>query len=459
MSATAEANLASLLDTAPTARWAEPATRAREAAEALAARGVGRGDRVALLLPNGPDWIAAFYGILRLGAIVVPLNILLAEREVEQRVADAGATLVVREPLRGSGARAAAPVAADDVAVLLYTSGTTGRPKAAELTHSGLAAVARSLVEALGIREDDVLLGVAPLAHVFGMCGVMNAGVVSGAAIAFLDRFSPAAALDLVESERVSVFLGVPTMLGALLEESRATGRAPAIRLAHCGGAPLAPALLAQFAERFSCTVLEGYGLTETAGTVTTHRAGSAVKPGTVGPAAPGVELRLAPDGEVLVRGPGVMRGYRGRPEETAAVLSPDGWFATGDIGTLDQDGYLTLVDRKKDVVLRGGYTVYPRAVEDALYEHPAVASAVAVGVPDERLGEEIAAVVVLREPAEPAELIAFARERLSAYAYPRLVHVVEAVPVGATGKVLRREIDREELRRLLDAQTRSSPT
>ena len=475
MSAAAEASLASLLDAAATVHggrpavlhhgsrttWAELATRAHGAADALAAQGVRPGDCIGLLLPNGVDWIAAFYGILRLGATVVPLNTLLADREIEQRVTDAGAALVVREPLRGDGSRPSAPASGTDVAVLLYTSGTTGRPKGVELTHAGLATVARSLVEALGIREDDVLLGAAPLAHVFGMCGVMNAAVISGAAIAFLDRFTAAAALDLIEAEHVSVVLGVPTMLGALLEESRATGRAPAIRLTHCGGAPLAPGVLARFTERFSCAVLEGYGLTETAGTVTTHRAGAAVKPGTVGPAVPGVEIRLADGdpGEVLVRGPGVMRGYRDRPDETAAVLSPDGWLATGDIGTIDADGYLTLVDRKKDVVLRGGYTVYPRVVEDALLEHPAVVSAVAVGVPDERLGEEVAAVVVVCEPVEPTELVAFARERVAAYAYPRLVHVADTLPVGATGKVLRREIDRDELRRLLDAQTRSRPT
>jgi long-chain acyl-CoA synthetase len=431
--------------------YAELEARAEAAAGALAAQGVRRGDRVGIRLPNSPAWVAAYYGILRLGAVAVPLNVLLRDREVAERVADAGAKVVVdRELPRRGPAPPAAEADAGEVAVLLYTSGTTGRPKGAELTHHGLATVARTLGGLLGVGPEDVVLGAAPLAHVFGMSAALNMTLAAGASVALMERFEPAPALELVERERVSVFLGVPTMCLGLLAAPRAGGDMPRIRVAHCGGAPLPAATLAEFADRFECTVLEGYGLTETAGTVTTHRAGRPVKPGTVGEPIPGLELRLDGDGEVLVRGAGVMRGYWRNASETAAALSADGWLATGDIGSVDEDGYLTLVDRKKDVILRGGYSVYPREVEEALHEHPAVAQAAVVGVPHPELGEEVAALVVARAPVGADDLRGFARERLAGYKYPRLVVLVDELPVGPTGKVLRRAIDRAALAELL---------
>jgi len=365
-----------------------------------------------LPLPNVPESVARFHGALRCGSVVVPLNPLLSEREVEQRRRPF-------EPLPGT-------------AVVLYTSGTTGEPKRVELSHARLRANAEYLAhEALALRQDDVLFGSAPLSHVFGLTACMNASIAAGATLALVPRFDAVAALDTIEREGVTVFMGVPAMLLALLAASDATGRAPRLRLAHCGGAPLPQNTLQAFERRFGATVLEGYGMTEVGGVAATNHAGRARKAGSVGQAAAGYELRLAEDGEVLV----------GTGRE---------WLATGDVGRLDEDGYLFLLDRKKDVILRGGYTVYPREVEEALVEHPLVHEAVVVGVPHPVLGEEVAALVVA-DGCEPGELQAFARERVAAYKYPRVVMLVDELPRGPGGKVLRREIDRDALATLLD--------
>ena len=487
MSASAEAatsaNLATLLDAgrpdAPAlivdgevVTYRELDEGAARFAGLLASRGVRAGDRVGLLLPNIPAFAEAYYGALRLGAIVVPLNMLLVEREIVDRLRHSGASVIVTQPGREHGgiaqvdpadARAAdplvgsTPVNGGDTAVLLYTSGTTGHPKAAELSHAGLMWIATRLGAVLGVTSDDVVFGAAPLSHVFGQSGALNMSIAAGASVALMNRFDAVTALELIEQERVSVFLGVPTMCIALLRASEETGKAPAMRVAHTGGAPLALETLRAFTERFDCSVLEGYGLSETAGTVTSHRVGRPVKLGSVGEPIEGTEVRVGAAtgevGEVLVRGPAVMSGYWNDPEASRAAVTPDGWFATGDVGYLDDDGYLYLVDRKKDIILRAGYTVYPREVEEALYEHPAVREAVVVGVPDETLGEEVAALVVLREGSAPtpAELIAFARERVALYKAPRLVVVMDELPHGPTGKVLRREIDRQILRTRID--------
>ena len=407
---------------------------AARAAGALRERGVRRGDRVALILPNRPAFVAAYHGALRLGAVVVPVNPLMSEREVRERVADAGARLVVTDELDGPELERVEPRAGDDVAVILYSSGTTGTPKRVELTHGGLRTNAEYLaLEALGLREDDVLFGAAPLAHVFGMTGCMNAAIAAGACLALVERFEAESALDLVEGAGVTVFMGVPAMCIALL----ATGRPGAMRIAHVGGAPLPVDTLHAFEERFGATVLEGYGMTEVGGTATTNHADRERKPGSVGTPAAGGEVRIDGDGigEVLLRSPTVMRGH-------------EGWLATGDVGYVDEDGYLFLVDRTKDVILRGGYTVYPREIEELLFAHPQVREAVVVGVPDERVGEEVVALVVPARPScDPAALQAYVRERVAAYKYPRHVLLVDDLPRSATGKILRREIDRDALR------------
>ena len=433
-------------------------------------RGVEAGDRVAVVLPNEPDYVGAYFGALRAGAIVVPLNPLLRRAEIESRVADAGARLLVApagraEELEGVGTELVDPVLAagaepageltdrdpGDIAVLLYTSGTSGGAKGAELTHDGLATNAHFLGrEILGLTPESVLLGSTPLSHVLGQSGVMNAAIACGACVALMPRFDVDGALDLMRRERAGVFLGVPTMCKTLLQATDGMDDVPQLQVAHIGGAPLPPETLRAFAERFRCPVLEGYGMTET-GTVSSNRLGKE-RAGSVGTPAAGIEIRVdAPAGEVgevRVRGGWLMRAYWRRPEETDVVLDADGWFATGDLGYLDGDGYLFLVDRKKDLILRGGYSVYPREVEDVLHDHPAVAEAAVVGVPHEELGEEVVALVVPRPGAacEPEEVRAFVRERVAAYKYPRLVVVVDRLPRGPTGKLLKREIDRGPL-------------
>ena len=420
--------------------YAELEARAARAAGALAGRGVDAGDAVALVLPNRPESVAAFHGVLRLGAVVVPLNPLLSAREVEQRVAHAGARLVDVDELDGPPLEREARSSGDDVAVVLYTSGTTGDPKRVELTQAGLRLAAEYLArEGLGLRPDDVLFGAAPLAHVFGMSACMNAAIAARACLALVPRFDPVVALATIEREGATVFMGVPSMCAALLAASQETGRAPRMRIAHVGGAPLAVELLHAFEARFELTVLEGWGMTECGGTATTNHAGRPRKPGSVGTPASGGQVRIAEDGEVMLRGPTLARGL-------------GDWFATGDVGRLDEDGYLYLIDRKKDVILRGGYSVYPREVEEALYAHPCVREAVVVGVPHDTLGEEVAALVVPTGPdVDPETMKAFVRERVAAYKYPRLVVLVDELPHGPSGKIQRREIDRTSLARRLE--------
>ena len=375
----------------------------------LAEAAVPEAPLLPLPLPNVPESVVRFHGALRHDAVVVPLSPLLSEREVEVR----------RQPFEPS----------PGTAVVLYTSGTTGEPKRVELSHALLRANAEYLArDALALTEDDVLFGSAPLAHVFGMTACMNATLAAGATLALVRRFDAREALETIARDGVTVFMGVPAMLAGLLAASAETGHAPELRLAHCGGAPLPLDTLRAFEERFGCTVLEGYGMTEVGGVAATNHAGRPRKPGSVGQAAAGQELRVAADGEVLVQ----VDGRR---------------IATGDVGRLDNDGYLFLLDRKKDVILRGGYTVYPREVEEALVTHPAVREAVVVGVPHPALGEEVAALVVA-DGCTPDELTAFVRERVAAYKYPRVLAIVDDLPRGPSGKVLRRAINREALAR-----------
>lgn len=402
--------------------YAELDELAARAAGALHAAGVRPGDRVALVVPNTPASVAAYHGALRAGATVVPLNPLLSEREIRQRVATAGARRFEVDELEGDPLETRPR--GDEVAVVLFTSGTTGEPKPVELTQAGLRLAAEYLAhDGLGLREDDVLLGSAPLAHVFGMTGCMNASLAAGSCLRLQPRFDPE------RIDGVTVFMGVPSMCTALLNGARS----PRMRIAHVGGAPLAVETLLAFEERFGATVLEGYGMTEVGGTATTNHAGRERRPGSVGTPACAGEVAVAEDGEVLFRGPTLMRGA-------------DGWFATGDVGRLDDDGYLYLLDRKKDVILRGGYSVYPRELEEVLYAHPAVGETVVVGVPHDELGEEVVALVVAKGACDAEDVKTFVRERVAAYKYPRLVLVVDELPHGPTGKVQRRAIDRAAL-------------
>ncbi len=473
-----------LLDSRPVDyAWLE-ASAARYAG-LLHTEGVRENDRVGIVLPNGPAFVAAYYGTLRLGAVAVPLNPLLRPSELRVRLEHARASVLVAldQPapetlawneaatwVDASRAETAEPVEdivprdGSDTAVILYTSGTTGDAKGAELTHDGFRSKAEFIAgPLLGLTADDVMFGAAPFSHILGQAGIMNPAILVGASVVVMGRFEARAALDVMYRTGTTVLLAVPTMCIALLEASEGASELPPLRVVHAGGASMAPETLRAFAARFGCEVLEGYGITETAGTVTAHRIGQRCKPGSVGTPVDGMELRLLDDrgaevaqgaiGEVVLRGPGLMKGYWENPAATSEALREDGWFATGDMGRLDEDGYLFLVDRKKDMILRAGYSVYPREIEDVLAAHPAILEAVALGVPDDRLGEEVVAMVVPRpgQPCDPAEVREFVRERVAAYKYPRVVVVAEALPHSPSGKVLRREIDREPLRRALD--------
>jgi len=456
----------------------------------LAERGVAPGDRVGLVMPNVPAFPVVFYGALMAGAVVVPMNPLLKEREVQFHLSDSGAKLVyflaaadansgpvpevarsmgidaVAVPPAGpwtasgdtaSGDGAAAGLSArggDDTAVLLYTSGTTGQPKGAELTNRNLASNTATMADVvMRLGPADVIMGCLPLFHVFGLTCGLNAAVRSGACLTLIPRFDPAKALQVVERDYVTIFEGVPTMYAAMLHSpAAATTNMTSLRTCVTGGSAMPAEIMRAFERQFGCEVFEGYGLSETSPVASFNQPTRPRKPGTIGFPIPGCEMRLVDDqgndvadgepGEIAIRGENVMKGYWNRPEATAAAI-PDGWFRTGDIATRDGEGYYTIVDRKKDMIIRGGYNVYPREVEECLYEHPAVAEAAVIGIKDLDLGEEIGAAVALKpgQEADPEELKRFVRDRLAAYKYPRSVWLVDALPKGPTGKILRREV------------------
>ncbi|WP_369053275.1 long-chain-fatty-acid--CoA ligase [Kineococcus terrestris] len=466
--------------------WAAFDDATARAAGLLRAHGVEPGDRVAVSLPNVPQFCVLYYGALRAGAVVVPLNPLLQAREVAHCFADAGVRLALVWRATADAAHAGA-VGVDtrvlvvdpeqdpgedllagaeplrdvhlpdpeDTAVVLYTSGTTGAPKGAELSHRNLLTNALTSQETLiRLQPGETVLGALPLFHAFGQTCALNTAVVAGAAITLLPRFDPAAAFAAVERDRVRCFAGVPTMYGALLHHPGAErADVSSLRLCVSGGASLPVELLHAFEARFGCTVLEGYGLSETSPVASFNHPDAERRPGSIGTPVRGCEMDLraadgspaAPGevGEVVVRGENVMKGYWGNPAATALAVDADGWFRTGDLATRDADGYYRIVDRAKDMINRGGMNVYPREVEEVLYEHPAVAEAAVVAVPDERLGEEVGAAVVLKPGASatPQELQAHVKAVLAAYKYPRHVWLQESLPKGATGKILKREI------------------
>jgi long-chain acyl-CoA synthetase len=455
-------------------------------ADLVRGAGVGPGDRVGLMLPNVPYFPIVYYGILRAGGVVVPMNVMLKEREAGFYLSDSGAKVVFAwneyaEVVRPAAAAAGTQVVlvepgrfdalltevilpgphpdtereADDTAVVLYTSGTTGSPKGAELTHGGLRENAAAVVEMLRLGDEgEVIFGGLPLFHSFGQTSCMNASVTAGATFTLLPRFDPGTALEILERDRVTVFEGVPTMYSALLHHPQrdAFDLSP-LRLCISGGAALPVEVLRQFEAAFGCAVLEGYGLTETSPVASFNQLGQPRKPGSIGTPIPDVEMKVVDDagndvpqgeaGEIVIRGYNVMKGYWNRPDATAEAIDADGWFKTGDIARVDEDGYFFIVDRKKDLVIRGGYNVYPREIEDVVYEHPAVREAAVIGVPHADLGEEVAAVVALVDDADatPEEIRDYVKERVAAYKYPRHVWVVDELPKGPTGKILKRAI------------------
>jgi long-chain acyl-CoA synthetase len=452
-------------------------------------RGLKPGDRVGVMLPNVAEFLVVYYGVLRAGGVVVPMNPLLKVREVAYYLGDSGARLVFAwhvfagEASGGAERADAEAVIVDpasfpdlvsaaepdftvvdradgDTAVILYTSGTTGQPKGAELTHGNLMSnteVCRA--DIVGAGPDDVIFGGLPLFHVFGQTVALNVTVASGACLTLLPRFDAGQALQILADHRVTVFEGVPTMYVALLHHpDRANYGLSALRLCISGGAALPVEVLRGFDEAFGVAVLEGYGLSETSPVASFNHPHRERKPGSIGTPIRGVQMRVVDKdgqevpqgevGEIAVRGPNVMKGYWHRPEATAEVMRGEGkaggeWFHTGDMGRVDEDGYFYIVDRKKDMVIRGGYNVYPREIEEVLYEHPAVAEAAVIGVPHPLHGEEVAAAVTLKPGAAitPEELRDYVKGQVAAYKYPRHVWFVDALPKGPTGKILKREI------------------
>jgi long-chain acyl-CoA synthetase len=456
---------------------------AQRVAAALQDRGVRPGDRVGLVLPNVLSFPIVFYGGLMAGAAVVPMNPLLKAREIEYHLQDSGARLVIAATGAAQAATEAAgrigidavavdpvlpgslmaphsltdPVAreGDDPAVLLYTSGTTGPPKAAQLTHANLTGNARTFAETLlEGSPDDVIMGCLPLFHVFGLTCGLNASVRAEACLTLIPRFDGAKALQVIARDRVTIFEGVPTMFSAMLHQPDPTAHdVSSLRLCVSGGSAMPVEVMRSFEETFGCIVLEGYGLSETSPVASFNHPHAERKPGSIGTPIRGVEMRLVDDdgkdvaagevGEIAIRGENVMKGYWQRPEDTASAIS-DGWFRTGDLARQDEDGYFFIVDRKKEMIIRGGYNVYPREIEEALYEHPAVAEVACVGIKHPDLGEEVGAAVALKPgaSADVDELREFAKARVAAYKYPRYVWLVESLPKGPTGKILRRAVE-----------------
>jgi long-chain acyl-CoA synthetase len=449
----------------------------------LRSKGAEPGDRIGIMLPNLPYFPIAFYGALRAGASVIPLNPLLKGREVGFQLGNAdakvligwhgfadaakagseesGAELVLVEPGEieqqiGAADAVTEVVERDDEddAVILYTSGTTGQPKGARLTHGNLRAATEMILALVEPGPDSVAFGALPLFHVFGLTCGLNTAVRVGGCLTLLPRFEPKKALEILERDKVTTFLGVPTMYAALLHEPGADSvDVSSLDVCVSGGSAMPVEVLRAFEEKFDCKVLEGYGLSETAALGSFNRRDRERKPGSIGVPVDGIEMKLADEdgnevpqgdvGEILMRGPMLMRGYWNRDEATRDAIDEDGWFKTGDLATVDEDGYFFIVDRKKELIIRGGFNVYPREIEEVLYEHPAVREAAVVGIPDERLGEEIGAAVALKdgEQVDTDELRDYVKQQVAAYKYPRQVWLVDELPKGPTGKILKREI------------------
>ena len=449
----------------------------------LKAKGVEPGDRVGVMLPNVPYFPIVYYGILRLGAVVVPMNVLLKKREVGYYLTDPGAKVLFAWHDFAEAATAGAEEAGaelisvkpgefeklvgeaepvteiveredGDTAVILYTSGTTGTPKGAELTHANLARNAEISYELFELAPGAVILGALPLFHSFGQTCGLNTSIKAGGMLTLIPRFDPAKALEIIQRDKVQVFQGVPTMYSAMLNHpDRDDYDVSSLEVCASGGSAMPVEVMKAFEQAFDAKILEGYGLSETSPVASFNHPDRERKPGSIGTPIEGVEMKVVDDdgneveqgepGEIVIRGHNVMKGYWGKAEATEEAIK-DGWFHSGDIATVDSDGYYFIVDRKKDLIIRGGYNVYPREIEEVIYEHPAVREAAVIGVPHEDLGEEVGAAVALKDDSEctEEEIREHCKEQVAAYKYPRKVWFVDELPKGPTGKILKREIE-----------------
>jgi long-chain acyl-CoA synthetase len=479
--------------------YAELDLASNKFASVLQHAGVQPGQKVALMMPNVPQFAVIYYGILKAGGVVVPLNVLLKAPEVHYHLSDSDAVALIawegfaehalpgyvetetcqtlwlvnapgsstdpdvrggrnfnKDMATASPSFEMAQTMPDDTAVILYTSGTTGRPKGAELTHFNMFFNARVSIEFLGINwePNDVVLVALPLFHAFGQSCQLNTTIGVGGTITLMPRFDPVKAYEVIQRDKVTKFSGVPTMFFYLLNHPDRT-KYDLSSLTGCtsGGSAIPVEVLNRWEQLFGFKILEGFGLSETSPTASFNVMFKPSKPGSIGLPVWGVEMRLVDDddkevpagepGELCIRGHNVMKGYYKRPEATAEVMR-NGWFHTGDIATKDTEGYFFIVDRKKDMLLRGGYNVYPREIEEVLYTHAAIAECAVIGVPDPALGEEVKAIVVLKDGASVTEdeLREFTKARLASYKYPRYIEIrTEPLPKNATGKILKREL------------------
>ena len=489
--------------------YAQVNAAANQVANLLVSRGIEPGDKVALSCPNLPYFTIDYVGILKAGATVVPLNELLKGREVAYHLDDSDAKAyfcfqgtpelpigaegkagfdqtdgcehffvitadpAAESPIEGAETMGRAMAQQpptfdtvetddDDTAVILYTSGTTGQPKGAELRHRNMrdnALIGKELFGADAERPDTYLC-VLPLFHSFGQTVIQNGAFAFGGTVVMLPRFEAGAALALMDREEVTFFAGVPTMywglLGALADSQVDVDKiARNLRIAAAGGSALPVEVHKDFEKKFGVTILEGYGLSETSPVASFSIYGQPPRVGSIGVPIPGVEMKLlkpesweeiewTPDaiGEIAIKGHNIMKGYYGRPDATEQAIQ-DGWFRSGDLARRDEDGWYYIVDRSKDMIIRGGFNVYPREVEEVLMTHPDVSLAAVVGVPHESLGEEVKAFVILNPDAKttPEELVEWSRQEMAAYKYPRIVEVTDSLPMTATGKILKREL------------------
>jgi long-chain acyl-CoA synthetase len=472
---------------------------ANQVANGLRANGINQGDRVGMMLPNIPQFPVVYFGILKAGCIAVPMNVLLKAPEVEYYLGDSGSSaffyfdMFAAEAVKGADAvksvkhkiqvplvpGTAAPegavdisdftkdqpatfdtvaTASDDVCLLIYTSGTTGHPKGASLTHFNLFECCHVSTHVFTYEPDeDVILAVLPMFHSFGLSNVVNGCIHGGITMTLLPRFDADKALEIIQRDKVSLFLGVPTMYFAMLNHpERTTYDLSSLRLCVSGGASIPGEVLSAWEKATGTKILEGYGLSETSPSATFNQLEVGTKVGSIGTPIWGVELKIFDEsgkevpqgerGEIVIKGHNIMKGYWGKPEATAEAIK-DGWFYTGDIGYVDEEGFFFIVDRKKEMIIRGGFNVYPREIEEVIYAFPQVAEAAVIGIPDEKFGEEVVAVVAPKpgEEIDVGELQAFVKERVAAYKYPRKIEVVKELPKGPTGKIMKREIKLSE--------------
>ena len=478
-------------------------------ANGLAKMGIGKGDKVALSCPNLPYFPMVYFGILKTGATVVPLNVLLKSREIAYHLKDCDARAyfcfqgtpelpMAREGVQGfketdtckefrvitadpaapspmDGTQTLGQLMAgqspafdmvqtnpDDTAVILYTSGTTGFPKGAELSHSNMVMNALGSARLLQLTPHDVHVVVLPVFHSFGQTVQMNAGFSMGNTLVLIPRFTPDAVLGAIQNENATVFCGVPTMYWHLLTYQDKENKydiekiADTLRIGVSGGASLPLEILKGIEEKYRIPIMEGYGLSETCPVVSFNHLHRERKPGSIGTPIWGIEVKVFNEkveelptgevGELVVRGHNIMKGYYNKPEANEEAFKGTTWFHTGDLAKIDEDGYIYIVDRVKDMVIRGGFNVYPREIEEVLLTHPAISLTAVIGVPHEQHGEEVKAFVVLKEGQEATEeeIRNWSKEQMASYKYPRIVEIRDSLPMTATGKILKKELKAE---------------